>query len=382
MSTELTRREALMAGAGGVLAAAPSTQPRREPMSVPPLAPRVEETFALVGPLVTELLARSGTPGLSLAIIRNREIAYAKGFGLANVATNSPVTPETVFQAASLTKPVFTYAALKLCDSGRMGLDTPLVTYIPHARVSREPRAHRITPRMVMAHTSGLPNFGSKRPLRMDFDPGAHFAYSGEAFNVLQEAVEAQSEQPLNTLLTDAIIKPFGLSDSALTWIDAFDTSAAIGYEWDGAPVKSPSRPSEAMAASSLHTTARDYAAFMLASLGHAKRGPEHLEYATERIMLSPQVHLSGPLAWGLGWALLLRDEGDIHWHIGDSRGYMSYAAMCRATGDGVAIFTNSRHGLRVCHAVAKELLDEQDEIFQWVYDVFYEGKLPEWQAV
>ncbi|MBM3290927.1 MAG: beta-lactamase family protein, partial [Candidatus Hydrogenedentes bacterium] len=104
-------------------------------------------------------------------------------------------------------------------------------------------------------------------------------------------------------------------------------------------------------------------------------------DYVTARMMLSPQVHLAGPLAWGLGWALLLRDGGDMHWHFGDSRGYMTYAALCRDTGRGAVIFANGRHGLRLCHAIAKELLDDQDTIFSWIYDIFYEGKLQPWPA-
>jgi CubicO group peptidase (beta-lactamase class C family) len=383
---DFSRREALLAGAGSLLAASPATRrkpaPARNAKPAAPIAPPPERPFARVELQIAELLARSRTPGLSIAIVQRNQVVYANGFGLANVAANKPVGPETVFQAASLTKPVFSYAALKLCESGRMGLDTPLSSYIAHARISRDPRAHRITPRMVLAHMSGLPNWANgKRPLKMDFDPGAHFGYSGEAFNVLQEAVEKQSEQPLDELLTETVAMPFGLAESKFTWTDAFESTAAVGYEWDGTPVKSRSKPTEAMAASSLHTTARDYAKFMIVSLAQEQRAPEHLDYASERMMLSPQTRLAGPLAWGLGWALLLRDDGDIHWHFGDSRGYMSYAAMSRATGDGVVIFANGRHGLRVCHAVAKELLDNQDAIFSWIYDVFYEGKLPQWQS-
>lgn len=377
MSTNLSRREMLLTGAGGLLAAVPTAQSNAAQS-------QTRDTtgpFARVEPLIGTLLARSRTPGLSIAIIQKDAIVFARGFGLANVASNTPLTTKTIFQAASLTKPLFAYAVLKQCELGRIGLDTPLVEHIPHASVSRDPRAHRITPRMVLAHTSGLPKFGIKRPLHLDFDPGAHFAYSGVAFDVLQEVVEKRCEQPLNPLLTKSIIVPFGMTESAFAWNPAFESSAAIGYEWDGTPVKETNKPAEAVASSSLHTTASDYANFMIASTGHGQRADERLGYTTERIMLSPQVRLSGPLAWGLGWALLLRDDGDIHWHFGDSRGYMSYAAMCRATGDGIVIFTNGRHGLRLCHAVAREVLEDQDTIFSWIYDVFYEGKLPQWPA-
>lgn len=372
-----------MAGAAGLIGATPSA-PRKpaEHRDAQPPVPPPEGPYTRMESRIPSLLAQSRTPGVSIAIIRRNHVEYAKAFGRANVETNQSMMPETVFQAASLTKPVFAYAALKLCEGGRLGLDTPIVSYLPHAQISRDPRAHRITPRYVLAHMSGLPNWvGGKRPMRMDFDPGAHFGYSGEAYNVLQSAIETQCSMSLNELLTNTVAMPFGLAESSFTWSDALETKAAIGYEWDGTPVRSRSKPTEAMAASSLHTTARDYAKFMIASLDHDRHAPEQLQYTSERMMLSPQVQLSGPLAWGLGWALLLHDEGDIHWHFGDSRGYMSYAAMKRTTGDGVVIFTNGRNGLRLCHAVAKELLPHQDTIFSWIYDIFYEGKLPPWPA-
>jgi CubicO group peptidase (beta-lactamase class C family) len=386
MSEGFSRRALLgsVAAAGFLAAGKPRNKPDTTPKSAaqekPGPAPLPERPYAFLDALLPGLLAQAGVPGISVAVIRNDQLVHESVAGLANVALNRPVTPATIFQAASLTKPVFTYAALKLCDRGQLGLDTPLVSYIPQAGFSRDPRVLRITPRMVLSHTSGLPNWASgKRPLKIEFEPGAHFGYSGEAFNVLQEAVETLSNRPLNDLLTNTVSKPYGLHESAFTWRDEFEATAALGYEWDGTPVRSRSKPDEAMAASSFHTTARDYAKFMIASLAPGQQGPEALDYVTKRAMLSPQVRLAGPLSWGLGWALLLREEGDIHWHFGDSRGYMSYAAMSRATGNGVVIFTNGRHGLRVCHAVANGIFDNHDSIFSWIYDVFYEGKLPQW---
>ena len=372
MPHDLSRRQVLEGAVAGIVAASGNGEN--------PFAPK--DPVLRVDTLMPKLRAQSRVPGVSIAVIKDHAVAFEKAYGLANVESNKPMTPATIFQAASLTKPVFAFVVMKLIESGQIGLDTPLIEYIAHARISRDPRAHTITPRMVLAHMSGLPNWASgKRPMRMDFSPGAHFGYSGEAFNVLQEVIENQSGRMLNALLAEMIVQPFGLKESAFLWMDAFESTAAIGYEWDGSPVASRSKPTEAMAASSLHTTARDYAKFMIASIVDAPQDPAHLDYASARMMLSPQVKLSGPLAWGLGWALHLADDGDIHWHFGDSRGFMSYAALQRSTGNGVVIFTNGRHGLRLCHAIARELLPNQDTTFQWIYDVFYEGELKQWPS-
>lgn len=370
MPHDVSRRQVLGGAVAGIVAAAGSGEN--------PFAPK--DPVLRVDTLMPKLRAQSRVPGVSIAVIKDHAIAFEKAYGLANVEGKTPMTPATIFQAASLTKPVFAYVVMKLIESGQIGLDTPLVEYIAHARISRDPRAHTITPRMVLAHMSGLPNWASdKRPMRVDFDPGAHFGYSGEAFNVLQEAVEKQTGRSLNALLTEMIAQPFGLNESVFVWMDAFESIAARGYEWDESPVESRSKPTEAMAASSLHTTARDYAKFMIASIANAGQNSNCLDYATMRMMLSPQIKLAGPLAWGLGWALHLANDGDTHWHFGDSRGYMSYAALQRSSGNGVVIFTNGRHGLRLCHAIARELLPSTDTIFQWIYDVFYEGELKQW---
>jgi len=107
-------------------------------------------------------------------------------------------------------------------------------------------------------------------------------------------------------------------------------------------------------------------------------------DYATRRLGLAPLVRLDERLAWGLGWGLHLDNGGDAFWHFGDSRGFMSFAIGFPARQSGVAIFTNGRRGLRLSQKVADELEDEPQQaaalsaVFRWVYEVFYEGRLPE----
>lgn len=385
MVHDISRRTMLEAGAAGVLAALGRRRnaPRRDgtpkdaaPAEVPanPFA-RLEESIA-------SALAASKVPGLSIAVIRYGGVEYAQGFGAADVAAGRAMTPATVFPVASLTKPVFAFAALKLCVSERLALDTPLAAYLSPAKISREAKVQRVTPRMVLSHTTGLPNWVSgKRPYKFAFDPGARFGYSGEAYNWLHEVAEKVSAKKLDALLAETVVGPFELNETGFIWTDAYADSVATGYNWDVAPVQDQIKPATASAAGSMHTTARDYAKFMTASLGGIQRSDVHLDYATERMMLAPQVRLDNSLAWGLGWGLQLSDAGDIHWHFADGPGHMCYAALRRSTGDGIVIFTNGRHGLRVCHAVAAEVLAEQDPIFTWIYDVYYEGKLPQWPA-
>ena len=395
MRKEISRREMLAGASVGLLAAAPAAKrkpaphkdahpaaaaPAPQPAALPAPTPKPADPYAHIEPAIYDALERSRTPGLSLAIVEGHKIVYTKGYGLANLETRNSVTPDTMFLTASLTKPVFAFAALKACDRGDIGLDTPILSYVSSSEVSHDPRAQRITARDVLAHMSGLPNWvDGRRPMKMEFDPGEKFSYSSEAYNCLKKVVEARSGKSLNDVLVETVLEPFGLANSAFVWRDEYEPKIALGYDWDGTIVRDRSKPKEASASSSMHTTPRDYAKFMIASLGNGDRTPDQLDYITERMMLSPQVRLSDPFSWGLGWALHLSDGGDRHWHMGDARGYMNYAMLCRETGDGMVVMTNSRHGLRVCHAVARELFDNQDQVFQFAYDYFYEGKLPQW---
>ncbi len=373
MPTPLTRRElfvrgAALAAAGAVVAPAQTGSP-----AVPVDTNKLDA-------VVADCLARSGVPGLSLAIIRGGRIDCIRGYGLADKRTGRPVTPATIFQAASLTKPMTAYYAMRLVERGAIALDTPVAKYPVGLRVSNDELANEITVRTILAHTSGLPNWENGRwPMRMKSRPGERFGYSSEAYNYLQRVVEGVTAQPLAEALQREVAEPLGLRESGFVWRDEYNATAAVGYDWDGTPVRAVSRPTEASGAGSLHTTPRDFAAFMLALMAGQQGNTESPNYCSLRMMLGPQAQLSPSLAWGLGWGLHLFDDGDRFWHFGDSRGYMSYAMGSRAKGSGLVVFTNGRHGLRVAHKVAACISDNQDPIFKWIYDVFYEGKLKQW---
>lgn len=326
--------------------------------------------------VIEQLLERTGLPGLSIAVINDGRLAWAQGFGYANERTRQPVTEDTIFQAASLTKPTFAYVMLKLCDEDRLNLDVPLMRkYLPDPAPSTDPGAERITARMVLAHMSGLPfTHFPKWPLKMDFEPGEKFGYSGAAYIYLQQVVEQLLGKPLVTIMNEYVIGPLALTDSAYVWRPNYQVDAAIAYDYDNTPIKEAerSRPENACAAASLHSTPKDFARFLIELL-FRKNGVLRLDYTLKRMMLSPQVRLTNNLAWGLGWGLRLAEDGDRFWHWGDSRGYVSYAAGSLSARRGVVIFTNGRHGLRVAEQVAAKVMGpEEMETFAWIYDGFY----------
>ncbi|MES1243174.1 MAG: serine hydrolase domain-containing protein, partial [Acidobacteriota bacterium] len=232
---------------------------------------------------VPRLMREGDVPGLSIAVLRDGRTVWTGALGVANPSGGARVTPDTVFQAASLSKPVFSYVVLRLADRGVIDLDRPLAAYLPHPRLKDE-RARRITARMVLSHTTGLPNweFGDG-PIPLRFTPGESWGYSGEAFVYLQKVAEALTGLPLDDLARREVFEPLGMTRSNYVWKPAFEADAAAGVDESGA-VRPTDRGQKANAAASLLTTAGDYARFLTAVLEGRGLKPE-----TRRAWLDPQ---------------------------------------------------------------------------------------------
>ena len=154
---------------------------RASAASRPPLKKPDRATIAALQKRVPELLSEATIPGLSLALIRDGKTYWEHAFGVRDEKTGLPVTGETIFEAASLSKPVFAYGVLKLVDQGKLDLDAPLSRYMPQLYVEGDPRIDKITARIVLSHRTGFPNWrDAGRPLKIYFTPGERFSHSGE----------------------------------------------------------------------------------------------------------------------------------------------------------------------------------------------------------
>jgi CubicO group peptidase (beta-lactamase class C family) len=168
------------------------------------------------------LLQSRGVPGAAFAIVRDGEVVQSGGIGVRDTSTGEPVDERTVFEAASLSKPVFAFAVLQLVDAKILSLDTPLARYAP-GFVKGDQRAGSITVRDVLSHSSGLPNWrGWITPLKTSFEPGSQFSYSGEGFIWLQRAVTAATGEDFNTVMARLVFEPLGMRDSSFVWARGF----------------------------------------------------------------------------------------------------------------------------------------------------------------
>ncbi|WP_128543842.1 serine hydrolase [Larkinella soli] len=311
--------------------------------------------------LVRQLMDSAGVPGLSLALIRDGKPTYSQAYGLVKSDSTQKVSRSTIFEAASLSKPVFAFAVLQLVEEGRLDLDKPLADYLPYPDVASDERYRKITARMVLSHRTGFPNWRGSRPLTVKNDPGTKFGYSGEGFVYLQKVVEKITGRPINALMTERVFKPLGMARSSYLWRADFEPDFARPHNQFGFPF-TKGKPENANMAYSLQTTADDYARFLSEILN-----PTHLKQPTIQAMLNPETRLpvrfnrdttlSESLFWGLGFGLEKTPAGDYFWHWGDNGTFRCFVAADRGRKNAVVYLTNSAGGLSFINELTTALI-------------------------
>jgi CubicO group peptidase (beta-lactamase class C family) len=313
----------------------------------------------------------AGVTGLALAEVRAGQAPRIVVAGLARPETGQPVTADTLFQAASLTKPVFAFLVLRLMDQGllELDLDRPLSHYAPvevrqdryfRASVADE-REELITARMALSHSTGLTNVFPEdaEPGPLAFEPGERFAYSGEGYNYLQRVIEHLMAAPLDELAQRHVFKPLGMTASYFVWSEAVDQRLAHGHAVDGRRGE-PWVHDEALAGWTLYTSVSDYARFVYALVERRGLDPAHFD-----LLFAPQIPVdsngrSG--AWSLGLGLFDSHAGPAFWHWGDIglyRGMM--AGTLGSGGRGYVMLSNSANAFRLLPVLAPYLLGGED---------------------
>jgi CubicO group peptidase (beta-lactamase class C family) len=322
---------------------------------------------------VPELMRKNNVPGLSLALIRDGRIYWAKSFGVKD--GDAPVTNDTTFEAASLSKVMFAYAVLKLADRGKIDLDAPLQHYLDAPYIEGDPRIDKITARLVLSHRTGFPNWRPREGLTIHFEPGDHFSYSGEGFVFLAKAVERITGQSLNEFIQQMVFTPLGMTSSSYVWRQDYDARTAIGHD-KGGKAQDKWKPKEANPASSLQTTALDYARFMTALLDgkglnpHTLKEMETPQTAVQQNCTANCFDVASPsttIFWGLGVGLEETSAGSAFWHWGDNGSFKAYMVGFPKDKSGLVMFTNSENGLSIADAVVKAALDSDQPSLQWL---------------
>jgi CubicO group peptidase (beta-lactamase class C family) len=260
-----------------------------------------------------------------------------------------------VFEAASLTKPFFAALAMSLVASGALDLDKPLVDYVPRDSIERAMGhsfdypgfradwAKRITSRMVLSHSSGLPHGQRGKPYPILFEPGTRFSYSADGYFLLQKAVERLLGEPLGETMRKRVIQPLHMDRSSMVWDDRFSANAAVGHSLTGISNGNVRKYTEANAAASLYTTAGDYAKFVAAVMNGTFLDPRTVDR-----MLTPQINVTDSVAWSLGFGIEKTSAGPAFFQWGDYGIFRNYVVALPGAKRALVYLTNSFFGLAI----------------------------------
>jgi CubicO group peptidase (beta-lactamase class C family) len=338
---------------------------------------------------VTRLMQAAEVPGTGIAIFDHGKIAYLKAYGFRNKEKDVPLTIDSVTYAASFSKVTFAYMVMQLVDEGVLDLDKPVYEYLPkplpeyakYSDLANDERYKRITARMLLDHTSGFPNWRwieDDRKLRIHFEPGTRYAYSGEGIDLLQLVVETITKKPLEDLMQQHVFQPFGMTRTSMIWQERFETDYTNGYDEYGRSL-GPDKRTNAEAAGSMVTTIHDFALFMQAVM-EGKR----LRKKTREQMLSPQIQIMSKhefptmsdqttdenkairLSYGLGWGLYWTPYGEAFFKEGHSDGWMNYTVCFDKLKSGIVIMTNSGNGEGVYKDLLETLLKNTFTPIEW----------------
>ncbi|HEX2276029.1 MAG TPA: serine hydrolase domain-containing protein [Candidatus Tectomicrobia bacterium] len=324
------------------------------------------------------LMERARVPGVALAVVEAGDVAWVRGYGWADAQTRQPVTAHTLFQAASISKPVSAWVAMRLVEAGTLDLDRPVAHYLTRWQLPASPFDPRgVTLRRMLSHTAGLsiPGYlgfapgqrvqpleesltsaadaaGGEQPLAVIFPPGQEWHYSGGGYTLLQLIVEQVTGQAFAGFARRTVLEPLGMRQS--TFEEPPRAQRALAYDRTGAPT--PEYRFTALAAAGLWASAGDLARFVAALMAGPRGetpGRQVLEPATVARMLSPQAHSANDLLfrgsmWGLGYGLKrVPATGQLlAYHPGDNPpGWHGLIAALPSRRVGLVVLTNGEAG-------------------------------------
>ncbi|MGH6910969.1 MAG: serine hydrolase domain-containing protein [Phenylobacterium sp.] len=323
-------------------------------------------------------MAELKVPGVSIAFFENGRLTWARAYGVADGAR--PVTPATLFQAASMSKAVAATAALRLVEQGKLDLDEDVNSQLKAWKVppSAFTAEQKVTLRRLLSHTagmtvSGFPGYAAGKPvpslvqmldgvapsntpaIRSFETPGGAYAYSGGGYTVAQLAIVEAGGKPYPDLLQDLVLRPAGMRQStfAQPLPAALVGRAAAGHDRKGEVIPGGRNTYPEYAAAGLRTTASDYGRFMI-GLQNAYAGRPHalLRQPSAQTMMTPV-----DAGYGLGVALGRRGGHPYFQHGGSNAGFQSNAlAFLDGSGQGAAVMTNGDAGGRLAAEIFSAL--------------------------
>ena len=329
-------------------------------------------------------------PGVSIAVINDYQVEWVKGYGVLEAGMSERVTPETLFQAASLGKPVVAAGALHFVENGLLDLDADVNRNLVSWQVLENTftAEEKVTLRRLLSHSAGvtvsgftgypqgeeLPNLqqildgkspANSPPIRVDLVPGTQQRYSGGGYMIVQQLIEDITGEPFPQTMQEVVFEPSGMDSSTFAYPlpDHLTPTAATGHRPDGAPIPGGWHTYPEMGSgASLWSTPTDLANFTIGLMNSYNGQPGGvLSQDMAREMLTPQID-----SRGLG-PVILDEGGDLFYflHPGANEGYRNYLFAYPERGQGAVIMTNSDNGEALYDEIKRSLSIE----YGWVRD-------------
>jgi CubicO group peptidase (beta-lactamase class C family) len=323
---------------------------------------------------LSKRMAELHVPGLSVAVVHNGTIEWAKGYGVRQIGGDS-VNADTLFQAGSISKPIAAMGALHLVQERKLSLDSDVNTGLTSWKLPPSTGAPGavVTLRELLTHTAGLTVHGfpgyaagtpvpsliqvlngeapaNTAPIRVDSVPGKNWRYSGGGYTVMQQLVNDTLKEPFPEFLHDTVLAPIGMSHSTYQQPlpGSLLSNTAMPYNGDGTPVQGGPHTYPEMAAAGLWTTPSDLCRYIIEVQNSLRGKANHvLSQSMTQQMLSP-----GKGGWGLGLQLGGSDTNPWFSHNGVNAGYESLFVGYDRNGEGAAVMTSAQGGSRLAAEV------------------------------
>jgi CubicO group peptidase (beta-lactamase class C family) len=332
------------------------------------------ETFTLA-----ERMEFYKVPGLSIAVVKDGKLHWAKGYGIANSLTQQPVDENTLFQAASISKPLAALAALKLAEDGRLDLDENVNAYIKTWKLPENGLSQRQKPtiKRVLSHTAGIsvhgfPGYqqtdsfpslnnvlngeGNTPAILVDTEPGSKWRYSGGGYTVLEKLVEDMTQRSFEDFMEDHVLLPLGMTNS--TYVQPLPknlyTKASAAYNREGELLPGMWHNYPEKAAAGLWTTPSDLAKYCI-EVHEVLKGKSNGLLKKETVELMLTKHENG---WGLGPSLEAEGDSLIFQHGGKNAGFTNDLVSSAYQGNAIIVMTNADNGGKLIREIEKAISD------------------------
>ena len=306
-----------------------------------------------------KLLKDNNIPTLGLGVIEEGKLTQVRVYGKLNDKTSASYN--SLFNVASLTKPLTAMTVLHLVSLGKWNLDEPLYKYFTDPDIASDPRNKKLTTRLVLSHQTGFPNWrrmNKDNQLNFEFEPGTKYQYSGEGFEYLRKAIEKKFNKSLEELAKEYVFQPLNMNDTSYIWNEKKNAERiVIGYDKNEKPYDIVKNRT-ASAADDLVTSVEDYSKFLIGVMNNKLLSPEVFEG-----LKTKQIETKKNKYFGLGFEIYDLGNNEIALsHGGSDKGVNTIVFILPKTKQGLVIFTNVDDGYKIYEPIIKQYFGGKGE--------------------